>query len=84
MMDQLGQLTALLGLSLQPHKVEDTTAFLRALNPYETEKLAENELKIISPESAKIIARMMKLGNLPEYVGQYIDLSIVKTIAQRF
>ena len=82
-MDQLGQLTSLLGLSLQPHKVEDVQGFLMALNPYGVEKVIEDGLKLISPQSAKILAKMMKLGNLPEYVSQYIDLNMVKAITHR-
>lgn len=83
-LDQIGQLTSLLSLSLQESKVENVDGFLRSLNPYENQKLIEGGLKIVSPQSAAIVAKMVKLGNLPPYVSDYLNIEMVKAIAQTY
>jgi len=80
-LEQIGQLTSLLSLSLQESKIDNVDGFLRSLNPYENQKLIERGLKVISPEAAAIVQKMAKLGNLPMYVKDYLDLETVKAIA---
>jgi hypothetical protein len=80
-LEQIGQLTSLLSLSLQESKIDNVDSFLRSLNPYENQKLIERGLKVISPEAAAIVQKMAKLGNLPMYVKDYLDLETVKAIA---
>jgi hypothetical protein len=84
LLEQIGQLTSLLSLSLQESKVENVDGFLRSLNPYENQKLIERGLKVISPQSAIVIEKMVKLGNLPDYVSDYLNIEMVKAIAQSY
>jgi hypothetical protein len=52
-----------------------------ALNPYAHQVAIKQGLKLMSRDTAVILHRIEKLGLLPEYVENYIDLTAVKAIA---
>jgi hypothetical protein len=81
LLEQLGKLTSAHSISLQTQKIKDFNRFTWILNPYEHRKIVQEGLKILSLESATILHKMIELGNLPDYVSEYIDLNAVDAIA---